>query len=155
MSRYANQKQIIVKRVNKKLRNNFISIALSSLDKAGVALSGNAFKLYTYIAGNKDNYSFYLSSMDVMKKRGMSRSGYFSAVNELQDKGYLVQPDETVNNYIFYEDPNLIQKEDEPHNEKICDILSQLSIEEKIELEKLAEKEILKHSCNKQKEVKP
>lgn len=65
-------------------------------------LSPNAYKLYMYFDLNQDNYSFALSFLDVHEITGMSDKTYQKSVNELIEKGYLVQK-ESKNQYIFYD----------------------------------------------------
>lgn len=65
-------------------------------------LSPNAYKLYMYFDLNQHNYTFALSYKDVHEYTGMSDKTYQKSVNELIDKGYLVQS-EIKNQYIFYD----------------------------------------------------
>ena len=59
--------------------------------KAADILNGNALKLWVYIMSNKDGYKFGLSPTDAYNKMGLDRKGYYRAVKELQDKGYMIK----------------------------------------------------------------
>lgn len=65
-------------------------------------LSPNAYKLYMYFDLNQNNYTFALSCKDICEHTGMSDKTYQKSVNELIEKGYLVQS-EIKNQYIFYD----------------------------------------------------
>lgn len=71
--------------------NYFTECNLNSLRKALKELSPNAFKLYMYFAKNQDGYTFALSRADVMNATNISASTYTRAINEMMEKGYLVQ----------------------------------------------------------------
>lgn len=82
-----------------------------------------SFKLYMYLASNKNNYNFNLSSSDFFQQAGCSKSAYTSAFNELVEKKYLILKPNTKTVYHFYdeareEDFNIEEtKEDEQERE--------------------------------------
>jgi hypothetical protein len=97
---YANQKIIIVTKIE---GNKYSIFNIEGLDKALKELSGNAFKLYAYMNRNQNNYKFALSCSDVMQKLMISNKTYYSCVDELISKGYLVSNKEDSNIYNFME----------------------------------------------------
>lgn len=101
-TRYANQKQITINKMEVPEKDFFI-MGTSSLDKAAYTLTGNGFKLYYYLMNNAAGFKLNLSSKDVSSRTGLKESSYYAAVKELTEKGYLVQPDPTVNNWVMNE----------------------------------------------------
>ena len=81
----------------------------ADLVKAQNTLSDSAFRLYIYIGMFKE-YSkkkerLNLSRQDAMESTGISSRAFTNAVNELQEKGYLV-PDplfDAKNNFAYIE----------------------------------------------------
>lgn len=59
-----NQRIIYIKRDSADARKDFFKIGHKQLNKAAADLGGNAFKLYVYLANNKDSYKLELSSKD-------------------------------------------------------------------------------------------
>lgn len=57
-----NQRIIYIERSSADVRKEFFKIGHNQLTKAAMDLGGNAFKLYIYLADNKDNYRLELSS---------------------------------------------------------------------------------------------
>lgn len=109
---FPNQWQIKV--VKPKPKPQFTSIEDRYGYPAMQELTGNSFKLYFYLSGNKNAYEFALSPKAVMRMTGMSKSSYDRAKKELVDKGYLIN----------YHD--VYKCEDCPHvkdckNKKQCD----------------------------------
>ena len=89
MVTYPNQKIITVKKSIKDKDDNFLQINNISWEVACQTLTYSAFKLYLYIARNKDNYRFALSYEDVNVHVPMNRKTYDKAVSELKGCGYL------------------------------------------------------------------
>lgn len=57
-----NQRIIYIERVSDEVRKDYFKLGHYQLNKAVGDLSGNAFKLYIYLANNKNNYKLELSS---------------------------------------------------------------------------------------------
>ena len=103
--KYANQRNFTVNREipTKNTREAYLTIYCRNLIAAARDLNGNAFKLYCYIASNRNGYSFDFSPQDFINQYCVSINSARSSVQELITKGYLV---ETKHNfYQFYEVP--------------------------------------------------
>lgn len=72
--------------------------------KAFSTLSANGFRLFIYLADNRDNYMLELSSKYYHDLTGVDRGTLSKSVNELVEYGYLKQTDKV--NFIFDEDGN-------------------------------------------------
>lgn len=72
-------------------------------------LSGNAFKLYSYIARNQNGYTFALSGKEINFITGMGAKAYRNSVQELIRGGYLSQDHIFKKRYTFYTNPQEIQ----------------------------------------------
>ena len=99
-----NQRIIYVMRDSENARSNYFKIGHKQLDKAVNDLSGNTFKLYIYLANNKDNYKLELSSKHFILWSGTSDSTYDRAFKELKEKGYLLEIPDKKNQYFFVEE---------------------------------------------------
>ena len=99
-----NQRIIYIKRVSADVRKEFFKIGHQQLTKAAADLNGNTFKLYIYLANNKDSYKLELSSKDFIQWSGTSDSTYDRAFQELKEKGYLLKAPEKKNVYLFVEE---------------------------------------------------
>ena len=99
-----NQRIIYILRVSADVRKDYFKIGHTQLNKAAMDLSGNTFKLYIYLADNKDNYRLELSSKDFIQWSGTSDSTYDRAFKELKEKGYLIKAPEKKNVYLFVEE---------------------------------------------------
>lgn len=99
-----NQRIIYIKRVSADVRKEFFKIGHQQLTKAAADLNGNTFKLYIYLADNKDSYKLELSSKDFIQWSGTSDSTYDRAFKELKEKGYLLKAPEKKNVYLFVEE---------------------------------------------------
>ena len=99
-----NQRIIYVMRDSENARSNYFKIGHKQLDKAVNDLNGNTFKLYIYLANNKDNYKLELSSKHFILWSGTSDSTYDRAFKELKEKGYLIEIPDKKNQYFFVEE---------------------------------------------------
>ena len=99
-----NQRIIYIQRISADVRKDYFKIGNSQLDKAAADLSGNAFKLYIYLADNQNNYKLELSSKHFIQWSGTSDSTYDRAFKELKDKGYLIKAPDKKNIYLFVEE---------------------------------------------------
>lgn len=101
---YTNQKHIYFQITPRNKNNPYNSYNREALKEAMCNLSHNALKLYLYFGNFKDMPAgIYLSKQDAIKSTQLSERGYFYAMSELKEKGYLIT--ETSDNYIFYESP--------------------------------------------------
>ena len=98
-----NQRIIYIQRISADVRKDFFKLGHQQLNQAVGDLSGNAFKLYIYLADNKDNYKLELSSKHFIEWSGTSNSTYDRAFKELKEKGYLLQAPNKKNVYLFTE----------------------------------------------------
>jgi hypothetical protein len=99
-----NQRIIFIKRISSDVRKDYFKIGHKQLNKVANDLSGNAFKLYIYLANNKDNYILELSSKDFIRWSGTSDSTYDRAFKELKEKQYLITAPDKKNIYLFTEE---------------------------------------------------
>ena len=99
-----NQRVIYIMRDSENARSNFFKIGHKQLDKAVNDLNANTFKLYIYLANNKDNYKLELSSKHFILWSGTSDSTYDRAFKELKEKGYLIEIPDKRNAYFFVEE---------------------------------------------------
>ena len=99
-----NQRIIYIERSSADVRKDYFKIGHKQLTKVASDLGGNAFKLYIYLADNKDNYKLELSSKHFIEWSGTSDSTYDRAFKELKDKQYLIQAPDKKNVYLFDEE---------------------------------------------------
>lgn len=101
MITYPNQKII---HINKPIyTGNYLSIGNDEWVAACNKLTYNGFKLFLYLAGNKDNFDLALSPKAIQQKIKMSDGTYTNIVKELIKEGYLVN--KQGNMYNFYTTP--------------------------------------------------
>ena len=99
-----NQRIIYIERSSADVRKDYFKIGHTQLTKVASDLGGNAFKLYIYLADNKDNYKLELSSKHFIEWSGTSDSTYDRAFKELKEKQYLIQAPDQKNVYLFVEE---------------------------------------------------
>ena len=99
-----NQRIIYIERSSADVPKDYFKIGNTQLTKVASDLGGNAFKLYIYLADNKDNYKLELSSKHFIEWSGTSDSTYDRAFKELKDKQYLIQAPDKKNVYLFVEE---------------------------------------------------
>ena len=109
-----NQRIIYIERSSADVRKDYFKIGHTQLTKVASDLGGNAFKLYIYLADNKDNFKLELSSKHFIEWSGTSDSTYDRAFKELKDKQYLIQAPDKKNVYLFVEES---RNYDERHQE--------------------------------------
>lgn len=109
-----NQRIIYIERSSADVRKDYFKIGHTQLTKVASDLGGNAFKLYIYLADNKDNYKLELSSKHFIEWSGTSDSTYDRAFKELKEKQYLIQAPDKKNVYLFVEES---RNYDERHQE--------------------------------------
>lgn len=86
---YPNQKVITV--FKDECKEDFLQVNNTNWQVACANLTYSAFKLYLYMAGNKNGYSFAPSYETINELVSMNRKTYDNAVKELKDCGYLRQ----------------------------------------------------------------
>ena len=102
MKTYPNQKVIHIQK--RTYEDNFLQVSNDEWQRAARELSGSAFKLYLYLAGNKDGFDLALSQKAVEDTTGLSKNTYHRAVEELETKGYLSSTKGNV--YVFSTSPS-------------------------------------------------
>ena len=95
----ANQKLV---EVSKAGDGKHTILNLEALQRASSDLQGEAFKLWVYLAKNQNGYTFALSMVDALSWGLGSKSSYYRAVKELEEKGYLLK---NGYRYIFQDFP--------------------------------------------------
>jgi hypothetical protein len=94
---YPNQKVITV--LKDECKEDFLQVNNTNWQVACANLTYSAFKLYLYMAGNKNGYSFALSYETINGLIPMNRKTYDNAIRELKDCGYLRQVKGSVWNF--------------------------------------------------------
>ena len=102
MKIYPNQKVIHIQK--RTYEDNFLQVGNDEWQRAARELSGSAFKLYLYLAGNKDGFELALSQKAVEDTTGLSKNTFHRAVEELEAKGYLSSTKGNV--YVFSPSPS-------------------------------------------------
>lgn len=104
---YPNQKTIIVRHALRDRNHLYATFSIEAMEKAMMELSGNAFKIWSYIGKNQDGFTLALSSTDICDiKKMMSRPTYNTCVQELINHGYLEQVEGKKTIFYFYENPD-------------------------------------------------
>ena len=98
-----NQKRIIIKK--SACDKDFLQIKNDEW-KAAANLCGKSlalFKLYLYLASNKNDYELALSPAHLKEELGIGRTNYYDLVSNLEVLGFLVRVNG--NTYNFYTTP--------------------------------------------------
>ena len=99
----ANQKIIkLAERTRRDAEHLYSMNNLDALQAAMQTLNGSGLKLWLYLNKNQDGYRLELSRVDCAKW-GIKKDSYYSAVDELINKGFLVQDHYGSNMYWFHE----------------------------------------------------
>ena len=99
----ANQKIIkLAPRTRRDAEHLYSMNNIEALQAAMQVLNGSGLKLWLYLNKNQDGYRFELSRVDCAKW-GIKKDSYYSAVEELINKGFLVQDHYGSNMYWFHE----------------------------------------------------
>lgn len=107
-NRYPNQKSIIIQKSACDKNNPYATISTCALETAMRSLKGEAFKLWIYLARNRNGLTTALSASHAIVCGIGSKSSYDRAVKTLVESGYLVQIDG--NNYAFFDLPQNDQR---------------------------------------------
>ena len=86
---HPNQKIIVISKED--CNEDFLQINNANWQEACIRLASGTFKVYLYLASNKNGYSFALSYEAINDVIPMSRNTYDRAIKELKDCGYLYQ----------------------------------------------------------------
>lgn len=101
---YRNQKRIKISKAKADAVHTYTIINVWAMQTAMKLLTkGSSFKLWSYFASNQNGYTFDLSREDCAQNWGIKPDSYYSAVEDLIEKKYLVQSKS--NQYTFYEIP--------------------------------------------------
>ena len=99
----ANQKIIqLAPRTARDKIHLYATINLDALQAAMQVLNGSGLKLWLYLNKNQNNYKLELSRV-ACAGWGIKKDSYYSAVDELINKGFLVQDHYGSNVYWFHE----------------------------------------------------
>ena len=99
----ANQKIIkLAPRIKRDSKHLYCMANLEALQAAMSILNGSGLKLWLYLNKNQDGYRFELSRVDCANW-GIKKDSYYSAVDELVNKGFLVQDHCGSNMFWFHE----------------------------------------------------
>lgn len=103
-----NQRHITVhrdeKRLNELKSNGYkYSFSIHAYDRAAMReLSGNGFKLYTFLKNNQDGYRFYLNETAVFNATGLQKKAYLAAFRELVEHRFLIPQPNTKTGFDFF-----------------------------------------------------
>lgn len=106
---FANQKIVYIHK--EKCANDFLQVKNDYWRYASKVLKYGTFKLYLELAGNSDGFKYRLSKVGSENNLGISKNVYYRAVEELIEKGYLVEA--SGNTYNFYTVPYKGQNQDD------------------------------------------
>lgn len=81
--------QLTVKIQKPQYKEKFLQTGIDEWIYASKKFPPATFKLYLYLAGNKDNFSLELSQQAVENAIGIKKTAYHDGLNELKDAGYL------------------------------------------------------------------
>ena len=70
-----------------------------------VELSNAEFKVWMYLAKNKDNYELDLSPAEAQMNWGIKKSTMHEAIRKFEEYGYLEKEGNKGNHYVFHENP--------------------------------------------------
>lgn len=101
---YPNQRTVTI--LKRECKSDFLQINNDEWQQACQCIEHyGTFKLYLYLASNKDGFNMYLSPVAIENAIGISESTYRRALKELQDLGYLLKVEGRTNLYVFH--PNI------------------------------------------------
>lgn len=97
MQTFPNQKVIHIQK--KTYNRDFLQVGVDEWQKAVRLMSPSAFKLYLYLAGNRDGFDLALSFEAVKERLNIGKTSYHDAVRELEKNGYLQHTKGNVYNF--------------------------------------------------------
>ena len=98
---YPNQQSIIISKQEDS--EVFAQFDIEALQKAMQELDGAAFKIWVYLAKNRDRFEFALSPK-AMEDWGLKKDSYYRGKKVLEEKGYLVEGKDGLE---FYDTPKV------------------------------------------------
>lgn len=98
-----NQRRITTHKDKANKQNIYTVTNIASLSYAMSVLTHSGLRLWLYLAKNQDEFTFWLSPIDVGAFTGLSIASYRRAFSELREKKFLVLSKK--NCFDFYETP--------------------------------------------------
>ena len=98
-----NQKRVSIHKEKCDKQHLYAVINLEALEAAARDLPKNSFKLWVYLAKNNDGFELAMGNKAVFESFGIKKDAYDDAVEDLREKGYLVQVKGNI--YEFHEVP--------------------------------------------------
>lgn len=136
---YANQRNITIhKEPTNKFKIYTVNDNKSMFEAMENLTSQVGFKLYMYLASNRDNYNMNLSSEDFCEKANCGMTAYRTAFAELEENKYLIPKPDTQTVYAFYdkarnEDFEFEEVEEKEREPKTMKVLKVAILDEKEE----------------------
>ena len=96
-----NQKVIITSAAPANKENIYAVINIEAMNMALSELSGNTFKIWSYMSRHQNQYKYALSCKDVCDVCGIGKTTYHKGIKELEELGYLVPTKSGSNVYVF------------------------------------------------------
>lgn len=97
-----NQKVITI--VKDKEDGLYAQLNIDAAEEAMKLLKPSTFKVWFYLAKNKNNYKLSLSRVEIMRFCNiLSKNTYFLSIKELIEKRFLIKEEGKENYYKFYE----------------------------------------------------
>ena len=100
-----NQKRFFTHREKCDEENHYTKINNMALQKAMKELTPKAFEVWIYFSKWIDDKEHWLSKVDCLKWCNIGKTSYYNAIQELKDKGYIIERAESNNTLDFYQIP--------------------------------------------------
>lgn len=97
-----NQKVITIRKAPCDKKNPYGVINRDAVERASHELKQSGLLLWMYLSLNQNGYEFALSNADVKAVWNMGRTQYNNAVNDLKEKGYLVNTEGNKWDFLEY-----------------------------------------------------
>lgn len=92
-------------RINKQTyKRDFLQIGIDEWQEASKVLTPSAFKIYLYLASNKNGFDLALSKQDIKNQLGISFTRFYEAITLLKKHHYLCE--DRKNHLQFFLTPN-------------------------------------------------
>ena len=115
--------------------NLYATMNLDALQQAMKTLKGSSLKMWLYFNKNQEHYAFELSRADCLEW-GIKKDSYYDGIEELIEKGYLVQSREGSNLYTFYELPHTGKPNSDKQNHYFTEETKEMSEYQKWQYQK-------------------
>lgn len=116
--------QLTVKIQKPQYKEKFLQIGIDEWIHAANIFPPATFKLYLYLAGNKDNFSLELSQQAVQNAIGIKKTAYHDGLNELKEAGYL----KPLKGNLWSFSPKIPESEKETGDSADADTESQIEV---------------------------